>query len=426
MAVNPVSQPYNWTFRRVVWATLVLASLVFCFWVLYRFYQVVFILFIAIVTGTVIRPIVNWLYQRGLLRMAGVILVYLLLLVLLAGFLWLLFPLIFEQSSTLAKDVPGYYQTLRAGMVKDGNQLLMRVGQLLPTALPDLTPRIAPQTGEEVMASAGQVLNYLIGTARASFTAIIILVMTLYWTLDGPRIIKSFLLLIPQDRRESIGELISAMESKVGFYLAGQGMLCLVIGIMALVAYLLIGLPNALVLALIAGVLEAVPMIGPLLGAIPAALIALSIAPDKLIWVIVATVVIQQLENTLLVPRIMKKAVGVNPFVTLLALFAFSSLFGLAGALMAIPIAAIIQLVLNHFVFQQATVEMEVSEGRDYASRLRYEAQDLVQDLRKQARHKKGGSDLKIKQLEQVMDEIETLTTNLDALLAGTNHSDVE
>jgi predicted PurR-regulated permease PerM len=426
MTVSSVSQPYNWTFRRVVWATLVLASLVFCFWLLYRFYQVIFILFIAIVMGTVIRPIVNWLYRRGLPRMAGVILVYLLLFVLLAGFLWLLFPLIFEQSSTLAKDVPGYYQNLRAGMVKDGNQLLIRVGQLLPATIPSLTPPIVPQTGEEVVASAGQVLDYLTGTARASFTVIIILVMTLYWTLDGPRIIKAFLFLIPQDRRESIGELISAMESKVGLYLAGQGVLCLVIGIMALVAYLLIGLPNALVLALIAGVLEAVPMIGPLLGAIPAALIALSIAPDKLIWVIVATVVIQQLENTLLVPRIMKKAVGVNPFVTLLALFAFSSLFGLAGALMAIPIAAMIQLALNHFVFQQATVEMEVSEGRDYASRLRYEAQDLAQDLRKQARRKKRGSDLKIKQLEQVMDEIETLTTNLDALLAGTNHSDME
>jgi predicted PurR-regulated permease PerM len=426
MTVNSVSQPYHWTFRRVVWATLVLASLVFCFWLLYRFYQVLFILFIAIVLGTVIRPIVNWLYQRGLPRMAGVILVYLLLIVLLAGFLWLLFPLIFEQSSTLAKDVPGYYQNLRTGMVDGGNQLLMRVGQLLPSTLPSLTPQIAPQTGEEVVASAGQVLDYVTGTARASFTIIIILVMTLYWTLDGPRIIKALLLLIPQERRESIGELISAMESKIGLYLAGQGVLCLVIGIMALVAYFLIGLPNALVLALIAGVLEAVPMIGPLLGAVPAALIALSIAPGKLLWVIIATVVIQQLENTLLVPRIMKKAVGVNPFVTLLALFAFSSLFGLAGALMAIPIAAIIQLALNHFVFQQATVEMEVSEGRDYASRLRYEAQDLVQDLRKQARRKKRGSDLKIKQLEQVMDEIETLTTNLDALLAETNKSDIE
>ena len=426
MTVNSVSQPYDWTFRRVVWATLVLACLVFCFWLLYRFYQVIFILFIAIVMGTVIRPLVNWLYQRGLPRIAGIILVYLLLLVLLAGFLWLLFPLIFEQSSTLAKDVPGYYQNLRAGMVDGGNQLLMRVGQLLPATLPSINPQIAPQTGEELMASAGQVLAYLIRTARASFTVIIILVMTSYWTLDGPRIIKALLLLIPQERRESIGELISAMESKIGLYLAGQGVLCLVIGIMALVAYLLIGLPNALVLALIAGVLEAVPMIGPLLGAIPAALVALSLGPDKLIWVIVATIVIQQLENTLLVPRIMKKAVGVNPFVTLLALFAFSSLFGLAGALMAIPIAAMIQLALNHFVFQQATVEMEVSEGRDYASRLRYEAQDLVQDLRKQARRKKRGSDSKIKQLEQVMDEIETLTTNLDALLAETNKSDIE
>jgi predicted PurR-regulated permease PerM len=195
---------------------------------------------------------------------------------------------------------------------------------------------------------------------------------------------------------------------------------------MALVAYLLIGLPNALVLALIAGVLEAVPMIGPLLGAVPAALVALSIAPDRLIWVIVATIVIQQLENSLLVPRIMKKAVGVNPFVTLLALFAFSTFFGLAGALMAIPMAAIIQLALNHFVFQQATVEMEVSEGRDYASRLRYEAQDLAQDLRKQARLKKRGSEVAIKQIEQVMDEIETITTNLDTLLAKANTPDAE
>ncbi len=426
MAANPLSQSYEWSFRRVVWATLVLVSIIFGFWLFYRFYQVVFILFIAIVIGTVIRPIVNWLYQRGLSKIAGVILVYVLLLIGLTGFLWLLFPLIFEQSSTLAKEVPGYYQNLRTGMLNNPNQLFMRLGQLLPVALPSLNPGIVQQTGEEVVASAGQVLGYAIFTAKVIFTAIVILTLTLYWTVDGPRIIKTFLLLVPQDRRESIDELISAMESKVGFYLAGQGALCLVISMMALVAYMLIGLPNALVLALAAGVMEAVPMIGPLLGAVPAALVAISIAPDRLIWVIVATIIIQQLENTLLVPRIMRKAVGVNPFVTLLALFAFSSLFGIAGALMAIPIAAIVQLVLNHFVFQQPSVEMEVSDGRDYASRLRYEAQDLVQDLRKQARHKKRGSDRKVNQLEQVMDEIETITTNLDTLLAQTNNSDAE
>ena len=192
---------------------------------------------------------------------------------------------------------------------------------------------------------------------------------------------------------------------------------------MSLVAYLLIGLPNALVLALVAGVLEAVPMIGPLLGAVPAALVALSLGPDKLVWVIVSTVVIQQLENSLLVPRVMSKAVGVNPFVSLLAIFAFSSLFGIAGALMAIPMAAILQLLLDHFVFHLGITEAESSTGRDYASRLRYEAQDLAQDLRKQARLKKGGSDLRVKQIDQVLDEIETIATDLDALLAQTHTS---
>jgi hypothetical protein len=80
-----------------------------------------------------------------------------------------------------------------------------------------------------------------------------------------------------------------------------------------------------------------------------------------------------------------------------------------------------IQLVLDHFVFKQTTVELEPSEGRNYVSRLRYEAQDLIGDLRKQARHKKRGTENKIVQVEQVMDEIESITTNLDEMLAQVN-----
>jgi predicted PurR-regulated permease PerM len=426
MAVNSVSQPYNWTFRRVVWATLVLLSVILGFWLLYRFNQVIFTLFIAIVIGTVIRPAVAWLHRRGLRQTVGVIFVYLVLCLLLTGFLLLLFPLISEQSATIAAVMPDYYQSLRQWVVTHPSQFLASLSEFLPARLPSLGLGPVQQTEQELMASAGQVAGYVTSLAKGVFTTIIILALAFYWTLDGPRIIQSFLLVIPQTQRESIGELISAMESKVGFYMVGQVILCTVIGILALIAYTLIGLPNALVLALIAGVLEAVPMVGPLLGAVPAALVALSIAPDKLIWVIVATVVIQQVENSLLVPRIMKKAVGVNPFVTLLALFAFSTLFGLAGALMAIPMAAMIQLALNHFVFKQETVEMEVSEGRDFASRLRYEAQGLVQDLRKQARLQKRGSDQTIGQVEQVMDEIETITTSLDALLAKANQADAE
>jgi predicted PurR-regulated permease PerM len=297
--------------------------------------------------------------------------------------------------------------------------LIVRLGEFLPVRLPSLQP--VQQTGQQMLASAEQALGYVATAANTIFTVTAVLLLAFYWTLYGTRTIQSLLLLVPNGQRESVSELISAMETKLSSYLAGQAVLCLVIGVMALVAYLLIGLPNALVLALVAGIMEAVPMVGPLLGAVPAAFIALSIAPSKLIWVVVATVVIQQLENTLLVPRVHRKAVGVNPFVSLLAIFAFSSLFGITGALMAIPMAAIIQLLLDRFVFHPAALEPEVSSGRDYPSRLRYEAQELAQGMRTQARLNKVGSDRWIKQTDQVMDEIEAITTDLDSLLAQVN-----
>ena len=416
MALDPPSPTNQWTFRRVMWATIVLVLVAFCFWIFYRFYQVVFALFFAIVLGTVIRPVVTWLNRRGLPRIAGVLVVYLLLLALIVGFVLLVFPSIVEQGSTISAAVPGYYQSLREWMTNSPNQLIVQLSTFLPAALPGLAP--IEQTGQQVLIFAGQAVGYITGAAKAVFLVTTILLLAFHWTLDGPRTIQSLLQLVPKSRRESISELISAIEEKVGFYIAGQGVLCLVIGILSLVTYLLIGLPNALVLALVAGVLEAVPLIGPLLGAIPAGVIALSIAPSKLIWVVVATLVIQQTESIFLVPRVMRKAVGVNPFVSLLAIFAFSSLFGIAGALMAIPTAAIIQLLLDRFVFHPAEQEPEISSDRDYASRLRYETQDLAQDLRKQARLDKGGSDLRIKQIDHVMDEIEAITTDLDALLA--------
>ena len=354
--------------------------------------------------------------------MAGVILVFLLLLSLLVGFVLLLFPLIVDQGITVAAAVPGYYQGLREWMAHIPNQFIVRLSDFLPTVLPGLKP--VQQTGEQILASAAQALDYISMVVRVLFVATAILLLAFHWTLDGPKIIQAILLLFPKDHRKSYSDLISSMESKVGFYIAGQSVLCLIIGVLALIAYLIIGLPNALVLALIAGVLEAIPMVGPLLGAIPAAVIALSISPSKLIWVIVATIIIQQIENSLLVPRVMRKAVGVNPFVSLLAIFAFSSLFGIAGALMAIPIAAIIQLLLDRFIFHPIAIEPEeISPGRDIASRLRNDANDLVNDLRRQARLQKGGNDHRIKQIDQVMDEIESISTDLDTLLAQVHTS---
>jgi predicted PurR-regulated permease PerM len=409
------AQP-DWTFRQVVWATLVLATVGLSFWLLYRFHQVLFILFVAVLIGTVIRPVVVWLHRRGLPQIAGVLLVYLLLLTLLIGFLLLLFPLIAAQSATITAALPGYYQSLRGWMRANPNPLIANLSELIPLTLP--LPGQIQQTGQEMLDSAGQALGYIGTASTVIFTAVIILMLAAYWTLDGPRIVRTSLQLVPRTQRESISELILAMEAKVSAFVAGQGILMLVIGSLSLAAYWLIGLPYLLVLAFVAGVMEAVPIIGPLLGAVPALLVALTLGPDKLIWVIVATLVIQQAENSLLVPRVMRRAVGVNPFVTLLALFAFSSLLGIAGALMAIPLAAISQILLDRFVFRPGALETEVLAGRDYASRLRQEAQELAQDLRRQGRLTPGGSEQQVKQTEQVMDEIETLATDLDKLLA--------
>ena len=426
MADEYRSQTYQWTFGRVVWATLVFAFVIFCFWLIFRFYEVVFMMFIALVMGTVIRPAASWLQRHGIPKFTGVLIVYGLMLVLVTGFLWLLFPLLFEQTARLAQQVPDYYHEVRFWLLESSNPVFVRLGELLPNLLSIPGVNTTPQPEQSLMASALQVLQYMLWVAKILFALIVILVLTLYWALDGPRLVRSALLLVPQDKRSSMSELFTAMEARLGYYIAGQVILAFVIGLLSLVAYLLIGLPNALVLAIAAGVMEVVPLVGPFLGAIPAGLIALSISPEKLVWVIVASIIIQQLENNLLVPRIMNRTVGVNPFVTLLSLFAFSLLFGIAGALMAIPVAAIIQLALNHFVFGPAKVEMDITEGRDVVSRLRYEAQDLIFDLRKQTRNQKETADENTVQVEHMMDEIETITANLDGLLARTSHTGAE
>jgi predicted PurR-regulated permease PerM len=291
------------------------------------------------------------------------------------------------------------------------------LGGFLPVSLAAFG--LAQPSTQGLLDSAGQALALLEWVAQFVFYAAVMLMLALHWALDGPRYLQSLLPLVPSAQRQSTLELIAAMESKVISYVGGQGLLCLSIGAMALGLYWIIGLPNALVLALIALVLEAVPLIGPLLGAIPAALIALSVGPDRLVWVIIGTVIIQQLENSFLAPRIMHKAVGVNPFVSLLAFFAFTTLLGLPGAFMAIPMAAILQLLLDRFLFDPGVMEAEVSTGRDHVSRLRYQAQTLARNLQKQARLKKGGSDRRVKQTDQVMDEIEIMTADLDLLLAN-------
>ena len=404
----------QWTGQRVVLTTLGALLVGLAFWLVLRFYTVAFIFFSALVLGTAISPAVDWLYRRKLPRAAGVILVYLALLALLIGFIMLLAPLLVEQTRAIIAELPAYYQSLHASLASSPSALMQRLALQMPAASALNLP--GGVVGGLPLGALGTALGYVGMVWRTLFISTAILVLAFYWTLDGDRMLRSGMLRFPAGRRESWHALIAEMESKVGAYMRGVSILSLMVGVMATIAYLLIGLPSALVLGLLAGVFEAVPVIGPILGAILPALLALSVAPGKIIWVIVATVVIQQAEGQLLVPRVMDKAVGVSPIVTILAILAFSTLFGLPGAVLAIPLAALLQILLNYVVSQREAAQFEQPAGRDRVSVLRYQAQELIQDVRTQMRYKQPVA------LDEEGDEIEDLVEvaalGLDGLLA--------
>jgi len=147
-------------------------------------------------------------------------------------------------------------------------------------------------------------------------------------------------------------------------------------------------------------------------------MIALSLSPTTLIWVLVSAVIIQQIENNLLVPRVMDRVVGVNPFISILSITAFSSLYGVGGALMAIPLAAVIQLLLERTVLSKEQEGSALSSGRDKLSLLRYETQDFLIGMRNQARQSKQVNGEQATKIDLVMEEMEMVARDLDTLLA--------
>ena len=401
----------EWTLRQVVLATINVVAVILAFWLLYRFWNVLFLLFSGIVVATAIRPLVEWLNRRGLSRTLGVVLVYLLLAGLLVGFGLLVAPVIANQVTQISSQVPTYYLNLRNSMIASNNQLVQGVGFSIPLTLNTLLHSAPVQ--DQPLDQVAQTFHYASLVTQGLFAGLAIFLLGFYWTQEYERTIRAVLFVFPASQREVIRETLVSAEAKVGAYIRGEIILTLTVGAAAYIAYLIIGLPYALVLAIIAGVMEAVPVFGPILGAIPAIMIALTFGPDKAIWVLVSTTLIQTSENHLLVPIVMNRSVGVNPIVTLLALAAFGSLLGLPGAILAIPMAAIIQLLIDRYFLSFGSIRGNIV-GRDYLSLLRYEARDLARDVQKQLRQKANFSD---QTSDRIEDEIESIAYDLDALL---------
>ena len=422
----------KWSPRQVILATLFVVALLVTLLLLFRFRIVLLMLFVAILVGTALKPGVNFLASRGLTRTQGQVLIYVLLVALFLAFVFLALTPFLEQSTALTSLLSTYYNDARQVMITSQSAILRNLGwQLSPKLdVEDLTngAETPPATlpGEQPTPTDGIALafQYVGIAARVVFFFAATSLMAFYWTLESERAIRTLLLLFSSSKREGIREVTDTIESKLGAYLFGQGILMLAIGILSLIAYMIIGLPNVLVLALIAGIMEAVPTVGPILGAVPAVLVAASTDPTKIIWVVAASMLIQLAENNLLVPRVMDRSVGVNPLLTILSIAALSSLIGLPGAVLAVPIAAIVQYLINRFVISPVREPEAKPEGRDLLSYLRLQVQELANDSRKQITAETSPV-AEGQQDDHIEEMIESLANDLDQLLAQVGETQV-
>ncbi len=409
------SRPTEWTSRRLILATLVVVGVVAAFALLVVFRLVVFSLFAAIVIGTAVRPAVDWLGKRGVPRSLSAGLALITAVLLLAGLIYLFVPLFQGQSAAINNTLSGYYDNLRNQMATSPSLFIRRFGRQIPPYFPPRLP--APPPDATLQEEFQPVIDVMAVVLRGLFVVATTLLLTFYWVLESDLVIRSLLMFVPSDKRPGVRDFAERALVRLGAYTRGLLLLSAAVGGASLVAYTIIGLPYSLLLGFFAGVMEAVPMVGPILGALPAVLIALALEPSKILWVALAAFLIQQLENAFLVPRIMGRAAGVNPFLTLLALTAFGSLFGILGALLAIPLTMILQMVFDDLVFKTEQPVPPEGDERNRFSLLRYEAQELIQDIRKQVRNKEEVSEAVTDHIE---DAIEAVTDDLVDILRDT------
>ena len=291
------------------------------------------VLLFAIVLAFVLSPLVSRIERAVRVRAAAVAITFLATLaVLLATVVLFAAPLV-RESARLSDALPGYVTQLESGapVTVLGYQLPDEVRQRAGTALASVGGGFAEQA-----------VSIVVGLLSAIVDVFLVLVIALYLLLDTRRMRAFFLRLLPLRPRAHAERVEAEVVRVFGAYVRGQLVLALLVGVASTAALLLLDVPYAIVLGVLAGILELVPMLGPVLGSIPAVLVALFQPFPLVLWVIVAFVVIQQLESNLLVPRISGHAVGLHPLAAMLALIAGLEIGGIVGALFAVPLAGVL------------------------------------------------------------------------------------
>lgn len=309
-----------------VLATLIIVGLAFF---LFQIRSILLNVFLAYIIMAALHPFVRMLRNKGLPKIVAITIVYVIMLAFIVLLVIPLLPFFISQVQALIKAIPQYVNNASESL---GYQIsASQINQ-------SLSP-IVSNIGQNAVSVTTKVFGSI-------FSVVTLFILSFYMLIDRNRMGRAIPSLLPKEYRERGVLTIHLIEEKLGAWMRGQVVLSLTIGLVTWIVLTLLGVPFALPLAIMAGFLEIIPTLGPIIAAVPAIIVGLAISPVMALSVLVAYIGIQLAENNILVPKIMQKAVGLNPVVIIIAILIGANLLGVMGALLSIPfISAAIILI---------------------------------------------------------------------------------
>lgn len=303
-----------------------IAAFLAILWLIFQIKEVILLLFIAIIFMSALAPLIEYMTKWKIPKGLAIGISYLAIIALVGFLLTIIITPLSNQTSNLVFSLPE------------------TIAKISPTLGVDQT-----LVQEELTNISQHAVSFIIAAFSNFLTLISVAVLTFYLLLDRERLHNLITSLTPH-QKERTGKLIKEIENKLGAWLRGQVVLSLVIGTMSFILLFLLGIPFALPLAILAGAMEVVPVIGPIISAIPAILVAYVSSPALALFVGIGYFAIQQAENHFIVPQVMRRAVGLNPLIVLLAIAIGGRLLGITGGLLAVPITVVVQVILEEYL----------------------------------------------------------------------------
>lgn len=299
--------------------------------------DIVIIVLLALVLASAMEPMVEYFTKYKIPRFVSVLGTYVLVIGMIGLVVAMLAPLVIEQGKVLVDNLPALAVELQARYPK----LTVFLGG---ANLTSIIHSVLSNSG-----FSGNLFDRTLGLFNGLIAVLTVLVISFY-LVAADRGMKKFIGdIVPTQYQETVVRLIAKIQRKMGLWVVGQFILSVFIFILTYIGLTILGVEYALVLALIAGLLEVVPYIGPFVSAMPAIFFALIQSPPLVIGVIILYILIQKTEGYVLVPKIMEKTVGTSPLVVLLALLIGFKLAGILGVLLAVPLTGAITVIIQEF-----------------------------------------------------------------------------